>query len=156
MDILIIFALIVAAIVLFILEIFVFPGLTLAAIAGLGCMSYAIYYAFMHLGTVAGYTTWAASGIIALVAIYYFVRWKKIDKVSLQENIESTIDRTAERSVKEGDTGVALTRLALYGRASINGENIEVKSMSGFVDEKEPVVVVSVTNAEVLVKKANQ
>ena len=153
MDILIIVALNLAAIVLFILELFVFPGLTLAALAGLGCMAYSIYYAFIHLGATAGYITWATSGLIALIAIYYFMKWKKIDKVSLKENIESTVDRSAERSIQVGDKGTAITRLALYGRALINNQNIEVKSTTGFINEKEPLVVVSVNDAEVLVAK---
>ena len=60
MDIFIIVVLNVAAIIFFILEIFVFTGITLSAIAGLACMGYSIYYAFINIGTTAGYTTWAA------------------------------------------------------------------------------------------------
>ncbi|EGJ72440.1 hypothetical protein Bcop_2282 [Bacteroides coprosuis DSM 18011] len=154
MDILLIIALNVAAIVFFILELFIFPGMTLSAIAGLGCMGYSIYYAFVHLGTTAGYITTISSGIIALIAIYYFIRWKKIDKYSLKENIDSTIDRSAERSIKVGDKGISTTRLALYGRAMINGQDIEVKSANGFIDEKIPIEVVAVKTAEVSVRKA--
>lgn len=155
MDIFIIVVLIIAAIIFFILEIFIFPGITLSAIAGLTCMAYSIYYAFINLGTTAGYTTWAASGIITLLAIAYFVRWKRIDKLSLKENITSTVDRSGERSVKIGDQGVAITRLALYGRAMIDGKNIEVKSADGFIDEHQEVVVDSISNSEVSVKKIN-
>ena len=138
MDILLIIALNIAAIVFFILELFIFPGITLSAIAGLACMIYSIYYAFVNISTTAGYITWLVSGLISLIAIYYFIRWKKIDKYSLKENVDSTIDRTAERSIKVGDKGVSSTRLALYGRAIINNQDIEVKSANGFIDENEP------------------
>lgn len=155
MDIFIIVVLNVAAIIFFILEIFVFPGITLSAIAGLACMGYSIYYAFINIGSAAGYTTWAASGIIALLSIAYFVKWKRIDKLSLKENISSTVDRSDEKSVKIGDIGVSTTRLALYGRATINGKDIEVKSAEGFIDENEKVEVYTISNAEVSVKKIN-
>lgn len=155
MDVFIIIVLNIAAIIFFILEIFIFPGITLSAIAGLTCMAYSIYYAFINLGDTAGYTTWIASGIITLLAVAYFVRWKRIDKFSLKENITSTIDRSGERSVKVGDTGVAITRLALYGRAMIDGKDIEVKSADGFIDEHEMVIVNHITNSEVTVKKNN-
>lgn len=151
MDILLIVALNVAAIIFFLMELFVLPGTTIAALAGLASMIYSIFYAFTHIGTTAGYITWGASGIIALIAIYYFTKWKKIDKYSLKDNIDSTVDRTAERSVSVGDEGVSTTRLALYGRAIINGHNIEVKSVSGLIDEKKPIKVVGVSNAEISV-----
>lgn len=153
MDIFIIIALNVAAIIFFILEVFVFPGITMAAFAGLACMIYSIYYAFTNLGTTAGYTTWIASGIITLIAIFYFVRWKRLDKLSLKENITSTVDRSLERSVNVGDQGISTTRLALYGRAMIGDKDIEVKSASGFIDENKKVEVVKISNAEVLVKE---
>lgn len=152
MDILLIVALNIAAIIFFLIELFLFPGITISAIAGLASMIYSIYYAFTNIGTAAGYITWAASGIIALIAIYYFTKWKKIDKYSLKENIDSTVDREAEKSVNIGDEGVSTTRLALYGRAIINGHNVEVKSVSGLVKEKTPVRVIAVSNAEVSVE----
>ena len=155
MDVVLIIALNIAAIVFFILELFILPGLTIAAFAGLACMIYSIYHAFVHLGDTAGYITWVTSGIIALIAIYYFIRWKKIDKYSLKEDIDSTVDRSAERSIAVGDKGVSITRLAQYGRAIINGKNIEVKSANDFIDENQPVIVISTSNAEVIVKKAN-
>lgn len=153
MDIFIIVALNIAAIIFFILEVFVFPGMTISAIAALICMSYSIYYAFDNLGDTAGYTTWIASGAISLTAIFLFVRWRRIDKVALQENINSTVDKTAERSIKVGDTGESITRLALYGRAIINDKNIEVRSAEGLIEENTPLIVTTVSNTEVIVKK---
>lgn len=151
MDILLIVALNVAAIIFFLIELFVMPGTTIAALAGLASMIYSIFYAFVYIGPTAGYITWGASGIIALIAIYYFTKWKKIDKYSLKDNIDSTVDRTAERSVTVGDEGISTTRLALYGRAIINGHNVEVKSVSGLIDEKKPIKVVGISNAEISV-----
>lgn len=156
MDVILIIALNIAAIVFFLLELFVLPGITIAAFAGLGCMIYSIYHAFANLGNTAGYITWVASGIIALITIYYFVKWKKIDKYSLKENIKSTVDRADERSIAVGDKGVSTTRLALYGRATINGKNIEVKSANDFINENEEVIVTKTTHAEVIVKRATE
>ena len=57
MDVLIIIALIVAAVILFLVELFVIPGISLAGISALVCIIYANYYAFVNLGTGAGFTT---------------------------------------------------------------------------------------------------
>ena len=65
----------------------------------------------------------------------------------------STAATPEQRSVKPGDEGVAVTRLALIGNAEIGGKTVEVKSASGFLDEGTPVVVVRVDEAQVTVKK---
>ena len=54
MDVLIIIALIAAAVILFLVELFVIPGIGLAGISALVCIIYANYYAFANLGTGAG------------------------------------------------------------------------------------------------------
>lgn len=62
MDVLIIIALIAAAVILFLVELFVIPGISLAGISALVCIIYANYYAFANLGTGAGFITLIISG----------------------------------------------------------------------------------------------
>lgn len=50
MDVLIIIALIAAAVILFLVELFVIPGISLAGISALVCIIYANYYAFAEPG----------------------------------------------------------------------------------------------------------
>ena len=50
MDVLIIIVLIIAAVILFLVELFVIPGISFAVIAELGCIIFANYYAFANLG----------------------------------------------------------------------------------------------------------
>ncbi|KAA6314198.1 hypothetical protein EZS27_035146, partial [termite gut metagenome] len=54
MDVIIIVALIVFAIILLLVEVFFIPGISIAGIAAICCMIYANYYAFVHLGNVGG------------------------------------------------------------------------------------------------------
>lgn len=72
---------------------------------------------------------------------------------SLEKNITSKIDRSAEEKVKIGDTGVTTTRLALIGYAEINGDIVEVKSTDGFLNEKTPIIVNRITDGVILVEK---
>ena len=57
MDIVIIIALIVAGLLLFMAEVFLIPGLSLAGIASAGCLIYVNYYAFAQLGATGGLVT---------------------------------------------------------------------------------------------------
>ena len=141
MDILIIIVLIVAAVILFLVELFVIPGISIAGILAGACMIYANYYAFAYLGTTAGFITLGVSAIACIGSLILFMRSKTLDKVALKKNITSKVDRTAADQVKVGDTGVAITRLALIGNAEIDGNIVEVKSMDGFLNEKTPIIV---------------
>ena len=160
MDVLIIIALIAAAVILFLVELFVIPGISLAGISALVCIIYANYYAFANLGTGAGFITLIISGIalgisgVACIgSLVWFMRSKTLDKLALKKDITSKIDRSAAEKVKVGDTGITITRLAQIGNAEINGNIIEVKSMDGLLNEKTPIVVNRITDGIIFVEK---
>ena len=153
MDILIIIGLIAAGIILFMIEIFVIPGISIAGIGAFFCLIYANYFAFSNLGNTAGFITLAASAIACVGTLILFMKSKTLDKIALKKNITSTIDNEAELSVKKGDSGIAVTRLALIGMADINGHHVEVKSVDGFIDEKTPIVVSRIADGTILVAK---
>lgn len=153
MDILIITVLVIAAIVLFLVELFVIPGISLAGISALVCSLYAIYYAFANLGVAGGFITLGISAVTCIGALVWFMRSKMLDKLALKKDIDSTIDRSAEDSVKVGDTGICTTRLAQIGYAEIKGNIVEVRSIDGFLNEKTPIIVSRITNGTILVEK---
>ena len=66
------------------------------------------------------------------------------------------VDRSAEDSVKAGDTGISTTRLAQIGYAEINGKIVEVKSMDGFLNEKTPIIVNRITDGTIMVEKRKE
>ena len=153
MDIFIIVLLVIAAIVLFLVELFVVPGISIAGILAGGCIIFANYYAFANLGTMGGIITLLVSALGCIGSLVWFMRSKTLDRLSLKTDITGTVDRTAEQSVKVGDTGLTTTRLALVGQADIAGHLVEVNSADGFLDEKTPVVVTRITNGTIFVRK---
>lgn len=153
MDIVIIIALIVAGLLLFMAEVFLIPGLSLAGIASAGCLIYVNYYAFAQLGATGGLITLIISLCSYIIMFIWFLRTKAIDKLALKKNIDSTVGTPAEQEVKIGDTGVAITRLALIGNAEINGKIIEVKSADGFLNEHTPIVVERIMEGIIMVRK---
>ena len=134
MDILIITVLIIAAVILFLVELFVIPGISLAGMA-------------------AGFITLGISGVACIGSLVWFMRSKMLDKLALKKDIDSKVDRSAEDSVKVGDTGISTTRLAQIGYAEINGNIVEVKSIDGFLNEKTPIIVSRITDGTIMVEK---
>ena len=153
MYILIIAALVIAAVILFLVELFIIPGISIAGFLSGGCVVFANYYAFARMGTTAGFITLAISVVACVGSLIGFMRSKTLDKLALKKDITSQIDRSAEKKVKVGDTGVTTTRLALIGYAEINGDIVEVKSIDGFLNEKTPIVVNRITDGVLMVEK---
>lgn len=156
MDILIIATLIIAAVILLLVELFVIPGISISGILAGGCLLYANYYAFTYMGETAGFCTLALSAIACIGSLIGFMRSKTLDKIALQKDIDSKVDRSAEKKVKVGDTGVTTTRLALIGYAEINGDIVEVKSSDGFLNEKTPIIVNRITDGVLIVERLKQ
>ena len=153
MEVLIIVALILAGLLLFIVEVFLIPGISIAGIASAICLLYANYYAFDALGLTAGFITLAASilGCIAITA--WFMHSKTVDKLSLKKTLDYKINPLKGLDINIGDEGVTVTRLALIGNADINGHIVEVRSADGLIDEKTPVYVERIVERTVIVRK---
>ena len=155
MDIVIIASLIIAGLILFIIEVFLLPGVSIAGIISAICLLYANYYAFDTLGTMPGCITLAISAIGVIGITIWFMRSKTVDKLSLKKTIDYKPEPLKGLNLKAGDEGIALTRLALIGNAEFNGNIIEVRSTGDFIDEKSRIRVNRIRDGIVLVEKAN-
>ncbi len=153
MDILIIASLIIAGLLLFIIEVFLLPGVSIAGIASAACLLYANYYAFDTLGTFPGCITLAISAIGVIAITIWFMRSKTVDKLSLKKSIDYRPEPLKGLNLQAGDEGVALTRLALIGNAEFDGHIIEVRSIGDFIDEKSRIRVNRIRDGIVLVEK---
>ena len=155
MDILIIVSLIIAGLILFIIEVFLLPGISIAGIISAICLLYANYYAFETMGTLPGCITLAISAIGVIAITVWFMRSKTVDKLSLKKTIDYKPEPLKGLGLKAGDEGIALTRLALIGNAEFDGNIIEVRSTGDFIEEKSRIRVNRIRDGIVLVEKAN-
>lgn len=153
MEVLIIIALILAGLLLFIVEVFLIPGISIAGIASAICLLYANYYAFDVLGLTAGFLTLAASALGCIAITVWFMHSKTVDRLSLKKTLDYKIDPLKGLDIHIGDEGISVTRLALIGNADINGHIIEVRSADGLIDEKTPVYVERIVEGNVIVRK---
>ena len=87
MDILIIASLIIGAVILFLVELFVIPGISVAGFLAGGCIIFANYYAFAYMGTTAGVITL----IISALALYRLVGMVH----ALQDTRQNCIEKTS-------------------------------------------------------------
>ena len=134
------------------LELLVFPGTTLAGVAGLASLGYAVYGAFVYHGTQAGYAvlvTVLVLSVILLVVIFRSRTWRKLE-------LDATVDgrvNEASSKLQVGMKGVAISRLAPMGTIEVEGETYEAGSQTSFIDPKTPVRVVKIEGGKVWVKQ---
>lgn len=153
MDIILIGTLFVLCVFFMALEIFIIPGTSLAGIVSAACLIGANVLVFDSYGLSTGIIVLAASLIVCLLAGIWMLRSKALDRISLKRTIDSTAATEEQLSVKVGDRGTALTRLALIGNADFDGKIVQVQSADGFLDEKTPVVITRVIDGQVWVKR---
>jgi membrane-bound ClpP family serine protease len=153
MEVLLIIALIIAGLLLFAVEVFLIPGISVAGIASALCLLYAVYYAFTSMGVVAGVITLLVSAVGVVAVTAWFMHSKTVDRLSLKQQIDYDLNPLKDIDIHVGDTGRAVTRLALIGNAEFGGHILEVRSADGFIDEKTPIRVERIADGVILVQK---
>ena len=156
MDILITVLLVIFATVMLTVEVVFIPGFGITGFTGVLAMIGSIFYAFVQLGSAAGWITLLVGGMISIALFLWALYGNSIDKVALKKNIKSTV-KTVDMSIfSVGDRGVTKTRLALIGEAVIKGQVVEVKSEAGFINENEEVEVIRVSDDSLFVVKVDK
>lgn len=156
MDILITVLLVIFATVMLTVEVVFIPGFGITGFTGVIAMAGSIFYAFVQLGSAAGWITLLVGGMISIALFLWALYGNSIDKVALKKNIKSTV-KTVDMSIfAVGDRGVTKTRLALIGEAVIKGQVVEVKSEAGFINENEEVEVIRVSDDSLFVVKVDK
>ena len=126
----------IVALLLALLEIFVIPGFGLAGIGSIVCAVTDVVLVYNAYGL------WPAVGAIAVALVvlglllWWVARSKAVDRMALHATISSTNATEAQLSVRPGDEGVAVTRLALVGNARFGDRIVEVKSSGSFIDPR--------------------
>ena len=135
------------AILLGLLEIFVLPGFGIAGIAAIVCAVLDAIFIYNQYGAL-----WTVVAVAILcIMLYTVAHSRSVERLSLKAAIKSTNATQEQLSVKVGDTGHSLTRLALVGNAEIGGKQVEVKSSGEFINPGTPIRVISVNEAQIIV-----
>uniref|UniRef100_UPI00402584AD NfeD family protein n=1 Tax=Alloprevotella sp. TaxID=1872471 RepID=UPI00402584AD len=144
------------SLVLGLLEIFILPGFGFAGIGSIVCAvvdAILIYNAY-------GFS-WACIAVVVAILLlvlmlYIVANSRTFDRMSLNTSIDSTNATTEQLSVKVGNEGRAITRLALVGNAEIEGKQVEVKSSGEFINSGTPIRVIKVDKAQIIVERTDK
>ena len=156
-NVIIVSAIILLGILFLLLEIFLLPGIGIAGIAGVIFVVGGVVYAYMYIGATAGNLFFLASAVLLGAGFFLLLRSRSLQKISLNTEIDSTVDNSDLKKINVGDTGVALSRLNPMGKVKINDLLIEGKSLDGeLINEDSEVEVVRIGSSNIIVKEKNK
>lgn len=154
LHIIVVIAVILLGILFMMIEIFLLPGISIAGIAGAIFIVGGITYSYMFIGSTAGNITLAASAVAMGGSFVGLLKSKSLRKISLDTNIENTVDNSNLLKISVGDTGSTISRLNPIGKVLVNDVEAEGKSFDGeFIEEDTEIEVVKVETYNVLVKR---
>ncbi len=133
-------------------ELLLLPGISIAGILALVCEGSAIYLAFRD------FDTWVAVGItvvillLTLLAVLILLRRKTWQRFSLQQQLHQSSADEPSRTLRPGDRGTTVSRLAPMGKISVGGTLYEAKSEDRYIDPRCEVEVTGFENFSVIVR----
>ena len=144
-------SLLVFGFILFMVELFVFPGTSVTGILGIVAVVYGIVKIFTEMGNTAGWIALITVLAACTILVVWFIKTKSWKKITLDEKLDNKVNVVDEQKVRVGDEGQSLSRLVPMGQATFSGEIFEVHSLDGFTDPKMPIKVVKIENNKIFV-----
>lgn len=152
MSLSVILFIILVGLVLIILEIFILPGL-ISGMIGIGFLVVGVFCAYRFLGTGTGHLVLGGSAVASIILLILSFRSSTWKRVTLNKSLHGKTNELLDGIVNRGDEGISLSRLAPIGTALINEHIYEVQSLQNFIDQNQPIRVISVNGNKIIVEE---
>lgn len=145
--------LILLGLLLFVAELVLLPGITLAAVGSFCCLVAAVTWAFVGGSVAMGFVVLGIVVVFLGILMAIFLRPKTWNRVALKTNIESQVQtEDIQNQVEVGVQGSTLTRLAPMGKVQVGDRIYEAKSLDSYIDPRRQVVVIGYENSNIIVR----
>ena len=144
--------LIAIGVILYIIELLLLPGITIAAVGSFCSLVVGVAWAYVKYGAVTGTLMLGIALVCVLILTALFLRPKTWSRVALKTEITDAVEEPIRSQVAEGAEGIAITRLAPMGKVRINGNIYEAKSLDSYIDPQSDVVVTDYENSNIIVR----
>ena len=145
--------LIILGLLLFLAELVLLPGITIAAVGAFCCLVGAAAWAFVDGGPVVGFTVLGIIVGLLIVLTALFLRPRTWNRLALRTHIDSQVQPVEiDKQVEVGVQGTTLTRLAPMGKVQIGEQIFEAKSLDSYIDPRQQVRVIGYDNATLVVR----
>lgn len=144
--------LIVVGVLLFIAELILLPGITVAAVLSLGSMCAAVTWSFMEYGIIWGFIAIGVVAVISAILLAVFFKRSTWRRVTLNTELTATIERPISELCEMGAKGTTITRLSPMGKVMVDGKIFEAKTLRGLINEGQKVKVIGYDNQTIIIE----
>ncbi|MFZ5971083.1 MAG: NfeD family protein [Bacteroidota bacterium] len=140
---------------LMIVEIIFVPGTTLIGVAGFVFMGLGVWFAFSNFGREAGWITLAGTTVASGLLLYFSFKSNVWGRFALKSVIDSKVNEGVPRPFETGQEGVAISALRPIGKAEVNNQTVEVKTLGGYLEPGTRIRIVKVLPNQIIVEPIN-
>jgi membrane-bound ClpP family serine protease len=144
--------LVLFGVILILLEFFVVPGITVAGVGGLLLLGGSIYLAYEAYGSATGHILLGSIILATIILVTLALRSGTWKRIALSTTVDGKMNEQDSALFHEGDTGVAITRLAPMGKVEVNNKQVEAAALGELIDPETEIVVVKVELNKLIVK----
>jgi len=152
----IVILLILIGIALLVIEVLVIPGAGVAGIIGFGVMVAGIWLAYTRIGIGEGNIVLITTLAVNIIGITLTLRSKTWKKVMLNTEISAKVNTIDSDSLNVGDKGVTISRCAPMGKVLIDGQYLEVSTLSEFIDQESEIEIIRISGNKIYIKQINK
>jgi membrane-bound ClpP family serine protease len=152
MELFYVIGLLIFAIVLVIVEIIFVPGTTVVGIAGVICGGYGVFLSYQYYGNTVGTLVLIGSLLVGLFALIYAFKSRSWERFSLKSTMIGKFNDERKLTLSVGDQGQSLSSLKPFGKAIFEEQEVEVRSLGGYVNPKQPVKIIKIDHNNIYVE----
>jgi membrane-bound ClpP family serine protease len=147
--------LILLGVLLILIEMLIIPGITVAGIAGVILIAGSIFLGYKYHGVSTGNYILLSTGVSLMLLIVLALKLKTWRRFGLNTTIDSSVGKIDTESIRAGDEGITVSRLAPIGKARIGDKLYEVRSDGGYVDAHSNIVITRISDNKIFVESKN-
>lgn len=149
-----IFILLFIGIALFMLDVFLIPGMIIGSI-GIITSIIAIFFAYQEMGFWVGTFLLVGTSALNIFLVYWGMNRLSKSPLAVRKVIDGKVNTFEKHHLHVGDIASTTTALRPEGKIMYNNELVTVWSQVGFIEANTTVEVVAIHDNKIFVKKVN-
>jgi membrane-bound ClpP family serine protease len=155
MSVLSIVLLILLGILLILVELLIIPGITVAGIGGFLLIAGGIFCGYYFHNTTTGNYILLGSTVTMILLLVLALKLKTWQRFGLQSTIDGRVSGIDKETLKSGDTGKTVSRLAPIGKALIHDKLYEVRSDGSYINNNSDIIITRIEGNKIFVEPKN-
>lgn len=147
-----IFLLLFFGIFLFMLEIFLLPGMVIGIFGIVACIT-AIVFAYTNLSFLAGTLMLIGTIFLNGIIAYYGMKMLSNSPMAVRKVIDGKMNEFKDFHVNQGDLGLTVSALRPEGKIKVGEDIITAWSEIGFIEANKQIEVLSIKENKIFVKQ---